>query len=277
MTLIRHSAVAAGHPMSQTEMDPRTDEHARLLRGWMADKGLKAPSLALSIERYGEQIGADYIRKLARGERELSGVVLPLREAMRQALRVPAEVWEAQTGLATAEPQGYGTVRRNGSGRQGMNFDFSREDPYAKPQSQLSPGHQMISPGKVLIPIYGTATAGSPADFLSEGNIMNYAVIDQAQLRNGNTIAITVSGMSMQPTFTDSETVLIDKSLTDLEDRGVYLICVEGQGVCLKRARLRRGAWWLTSDNPDHDEFQADEATVIGRVYFAQPAGRTVS
>jgi hypothetical protein len=68
----------------------------------MADKGLKAPSLAHSVEKQGQQISPDYIRKLVRGERELAGMPLELREAVRRALRVPAPEWEEATGLATA-------------------------------------------------------------------------------------------------------------------------------------------------------------------------------
>jgi len=82
--------------------ETRVQMHARLLRGWMADRGLKAPSLALSVEKQGQQISPDYIRKLVRGERELAGMPLELREAVRRALRVPAQDWEEATGLATA-------------------------------------------------------------------------------------------------------------------------------------------------------------------------------
>ncbi|AWN24037.1 hypothetical protein DKM44_12990 [Deinococcus irradiatisoli] len=87
---------------SMPAAESRAQVHARLLRDWMADKGLKAPSLALSVEKQGQQISPDYIRKLVRGERELSGMPLELREAVRRALRVPAEEWEEATGLATA-------------------------------------------------------------------------------------------------------------------------------------------------------------------------------
>ena len=82
----------------------RSLQHARLLKEWMADRGLKAPALAQAVERQGEQISSDYIRKLARGERELAGMTLPLREAVRRALRVPTEEWEEKTGLATSTP-----------------------------------------------------------------------------------------------------------------------------------------------------------------------------
>jgi hypothetical protein len=88
--------------MDTGESDSRAQVHARLLRGWMGDKGLKAPSLALSVEKQGQQISPDYIRKLTRGERELASMPLELREAVRRALRVSANDWEDATGLATA-------------------------------------------------------------------------------------------------------------------------------------------------------------------------------
>lgn len=88
--------------MASGESDSRAQIHARLLRGWMEDKGLKAPSLALSVEKQGQQISPDYIRKLTRGERELASMPLDLREAVRRALRVSANDWEDATGLATA-------------------------------------------------------------------------------------------------------------------------------------------------------------------------------
>jgi hypothetical protein len=97
----------APHPnvgffMSADNPESRAVLHARLLRGWMDDRGLKAPSLALSVERQGQQISPDYIRKLTRGERELASMPLELREAVRRALRVASNDWEAATGLATA-------------------------------------------------------------------------------------------------------------------------------------------------------------------------------
>lgn len=79
----------------------RTQEHARFLREKMADRGLKAPALSRLIHLEGERMGDDYVRKLARGYSELATVSLPLREALRKALRVSAEDWERETGLAT--------------------------------------------------------------------------------------------------------------------------------------------------------------------------------
>jgi hypothetical protein len=102
MTLFAYPIQPAGAFMPAGEPDSRALSHARLLRGWMEDKGLKAPSLALSVERQGQQISPDYIRKLTRGERELASMPLDLREAVRRALRVSASDWENSTGLATA-------------------------------------------------------------------------------------------------------------------------------------------------------------------------------
>jgi len=102
MTLAKHNLEALGPFMAIGDDGTRAQLHARLLRDWMADKGLKAPSLVQSVEKQGQQISADYVRKLTRGERELSSVPLELREAIRRSLRVGAEDWEKATGLATA-------------------------------------------------------------------------------------------------------------------------------------------------------------------------------
>ena len=260
--------------MPHSDPDPRTDSHARLLRGWMADKGLKAPSLALSIERHGEQIGADYIRKLARGERELSGVALPLREAIRKALRVPAEVWESQTGLATAEPQVYGSASWNGADRRdNLTLEISRDDLMKLQSHKLydSPsGSHATLVDIVSIPVYGTASAGSPGSFLAEDNILYHVPVEKKHIRNGNTIAVAVNGNSMLPRIQDGDIVIVDRSINELQEGKVFLVLIDGQGACVKRARHSRGQWWLWSDNADHAPFQAEEATVIGMGYRVQ-------
>lgn len=194
-------------------------------------------------------ISSDYLAKLEYGDRSLATASMDVREALRLALDVPRAAWESATGLATPAPSALSDLGKSAS-------------------------DTVVSVDTIAIPVYGTVTAGSPADFASEANVTGHETIARADHRNGNTLAVYASGHSMSPTIQDGDLVLADRSLTDLVQGKIYVILVQGEGPCLKRARQVGADWWLTSDNPDYNPFQASEATVLGRVYMSQRKAR---
>jgi len=105
---------------------------------------------------------------------------------------------------------------------------------------------------------YDGSTATVPADWLR-----------RRQLRAENLIAIRVRGRSMEPTFTEGDTVFINKKDTEPFDGAVFVINYEGEDV-IKRLTRDAGDWYLVSDNRSQEYHRklckGAECIVIGRV-----------
>ncbi|MET3135288.1 phage repressor protein C with HTH and peptisase S24 domain [Oxalobacteraceae bacterium GrIS 1.11] len=83
-------------------------------------------------------------------------------------------------------------------------------------------------------------------------------------------ISIQVKGESMEPTFYEDDTVVINLADKTPTDNGVFAINYEGEPV-IKRISRDIGEWWLTSDNSDQRKYhrklcRSGECIVIGRV-----------
>jgi len=85
--------------------------------------------------------------------------------------------------------------------------------------------------------------------------------------------ATRVGGMSMWPRIDEGDIVLINTADTGRRNGHVYGFNHEGQFV-LKRLKKQLNRWYLTSDNPDKNEYpptHADEGTfMIGRAVLLQ-------
>lgn len=83
-------------------------------------------------------------------------------------------------------------------------------------------------------------------------------------------IAIQVKGESMEPTFYEGDTVIINLDDTKLVDNNVYAVNYEGEAV-IKRLTRDMGQWWLMSDNSDQRKFHKKqcrgvECIIVGRI-----------
>lgn len=82
--------------------------------------------------------------------------------------------------------------------------------------------------------------------------------------------SMIVCGSSMdsghENSIRDGDVIRVDRA--DLEPRvgKVYVVAVVGLGEIVKRVCLIDGLLWLCSDNPDFEDFRADEAVIVGRV-----------
>ncbi|WGG48945.1 XRE family transcriptional regulator [Rugamonas sp. DEMB1] len=83
-------------------------------------------------------------------------------------------------------------------------------------------------------------------------------------------IAIQVKGESMEPTFYEGDTVVINLADKSPHDNAVYAINYGGEAV-VKRMSRDAGQWWLMSDNSDQRKFyrrlcNGAECIIIGRI-----------
>jgi phage repressor protein C with HTH and peptisase S24 domain len=106
---------------------------------------------------------------------------------------------------------------------------------------------------------YDGATAPVPAEWLR-----------RRQLRPERLIAIRVRGRSMEPTFYQDDTVIINQDDIAPVDGAVFVVNYEGEDV-IKRLVRDAGNWWLVSDNPNQQHYsrklcKGAECIIIGRV-----------
>ncbi len=83
-------------------------------------------------------------------------------------------------------------------------------------------------------------------------------------------MAIQVKGESMEPTFYEDDTVVINLADKTPMDNGVFAVNYDGEAV-VKRISRDAGQWWLMSDNPDQRKYyrrmcSGKECIIIGRI-----------
>lgn len=106
---------------------------------------------------------------------------------------------------------------------------------------------------------YDGATAPVPAEWLR-----------RRQLKPERLIAIRVRGQSMEPTFYEGDTVVINQDDAKPVDGAVFVVNYEGEDV-IKRLVRDAGDWWLVSDNLNKQNFsrklcKGAECIILGRV-----------
>lgn len=87
-------------------------------------------------------------------------------------------------------------------------------------------------------------------------------------------LAVGVRGESMEPTMSDSDTVVINTADTKLKDGKIYAVNFDGEAV-IKRLVNDYGRWFLVSDNPDQKRYHRQECSgatciIIGQVVLIQ-------
>ena len=83
-------------------------------------------------------------------------------------------------------------------------------------------------------------------------------------------MAIKVRGESMEPTFYEDDTVVINLADKKPMDNAVFAVNYDGEAV-VKRLSRDAGQWWLMSDNPDQRKYYrrmcaGSECIIIGRI-----------
>lgn len=126
------------------------------------------------------------------------------------------------------------------------------------------------------VPVIGMAAAGHGVD-INEVEPLAYDYVDPANYRE-HMLILQVDGDSMSASgevnsLQAGDWIYVDPRLLDLQDNKIFVVYVPGQGVLVKRVRKWPQGWMLTSDNNEYPPFAADEAQIIGRVYYRQPRG----
>ncbi|KQV51340.1 LexA family transcriptional regulator [Duganella sp. Root336D2] len=145
--------------------------------------------------------------------------------------------------------------------------------PGARPVSVEDDNSPHLQPiPKVTLKLQAGVTGFETEPDLRDGGTLGIsrAWIERKGFNPKDLIAIEVRGESMEPTFYEDDTVVINLADKRLIDNGVYAVNYEGEAV-VKRLSRDAGQWWLMSDNPDQRKYfrracQGNRCIIVGRV-----------
>lgn len=145
------------------------------------------------------------------------------------------------------------------------------QNPLAQVRDDVSPVTNVYK-----VPVIGMAAAGYGVD-LTEVEPIAYDYVAPENYRQ-SMIILQVDGNSMEASgevdsLHPGDWIYVDPRDLNLQDNKIYVVYIPDRGVLVKRVRKWPQGWMLTSDNNEYPPFDADEANVIGRVYYRQPKG----
>jgi len=106
------------------------------------------------------------------------------------------------------------------------------------------------TPSTVRIPVYGRVAAGIPMEAITD--ISDYEEIDAAMAANGEYIALTIHGHSMEPRFTEGDVVIVRKQ-PEIEDGQIAVVMINGDDATVKRVKRTREGIMLMPTNPAYE------------------------
>ena len=125
----------------------------------------------------------------------------------------------------------------------------------------------------LLIPLLGTVKAGY--DYLAEENIVGYESIDNVSDKE-NYYALTVTGDSMEPLFSDGDIAIVHKQ-DDFESGNTCIILINGDEATVKKVVRMEDGIDLIAMNPYYPtrhftkkDMQDIPVKIIGKVIEAR-------
>ncbi|MBD64968.1 MAG: hypothetical protein CME62_07155 [Halobacteriovoraceae bacterium] len=122
-------------------------------------------------------------------------------------------------------------------------------------------GELSVPAGEVLIPKFSMKVAcglfGIQDDFIE-----SYQSIDSRFIKNKNsTFFFEAEGDSMEPTIFRGEILLVDRSITEVQNR-VCIVALEGELLCKRVVKTKNGVV-LISDNPKYKDILITNAEAV--------------
>lgn len=134
---------------------------------------------------------------------------------------------------------------------------------------------QILTPlsNQITIPLLGTVKAGY--DYLAEENIVGYESIDNVSDKE-NYYALTVTGDSMEPLFSDGDIAIVHKQ-NDFESGNTCIVLINGDEATVKKVVRMEDGIDLIAMNPYYpkkhfskEDMQEIPVKVIGKVVEAR-------
>lgn len=112
----------------------------------------------------------------------------------------------------------------------------------------------------VRIPVYGRVAAGIPLEAITD--IEDYEEIPAAMAAQGDYLALTIRGDSMEPRIKDGDVVIVRKQ-EDVADGEIGVVLVNGEDAVCKKIKKTPEGVMLISNNPKYDPLYFTAAEVI--------------
>lgn len=104
--------------------------------------------------------------------------------------------------------------------------------------------------GGVMVPVYGRIAAGIPMEAITD--IEDYEEISEEMAKQGEYLALTIHGASMEPKFSEGDVIIVRKQET-CEDGEICAVMVNGNDATCKRVKKTPDGILLISTNPAFD------------------------
>jgi len=114
---------------------------------------------------------------------------------------------------------------------------------------------------KTYVEVFG----GAMSVLYTKALIIDKQLLDHINSSYKYTEIVQVFGESMEPDIKDGSLVFVDKSKTNINTPGVYLISTS-DGLYIKQIKIKYNKYYLYSTNKEYKEIQIDKFEVVGRV-----------
>jgi phage repressor protein C with HTH and peptisase S24 domain len=211
-------------------------------------------------ERYESQ--ADFVSKTGYNQGEVSALLKNKSFGEKKARKIETDCGLPAGWLDTSSDTHVAALRESESTIPGamriVLVDEHSPNQYRIPMVTL----------KLQAGVTGFQTEPDRRDGGTIGLSMNW--VDRKGYNPAQLMAMQVHGESMEPTFYENDTVVINLADKVPVDNGVFAVNYDGEAV-VKRLSRDAGQWWLMSDNPDQRKYyrrtcSGTECIIIGRV-----------
>lgn len=127
----------------------------------------------------------------------------------------------------------------------------------------------------VMVPLLDIRVAAGPGNLVESEDILERVPIPAFLLRRivrvdpTNLVLVSATGDSMEPTIRDGEMILVDTSVHDVGDAGIYIVVIDAEASVKRVQRMPGARLAIRSDNPAYEPITVDaqtEARIAGRV-----------
>lgn len=109
---------------------------------------------------------------------------------------------------------------------------------------------QPDKPSRVRIPVYGRVAAGIPIEAITD--ITDYEEISEEMANNGNYIALTIHGHSMEPRMCENDIIIVRRQ-EDVESGDIAVVFINGGDATCKKIKKTQDGIMLISTNPAYE------------------------
>lgn len=100
------------------------------------------------------------------------------------------------------------------------------------------------------VPVYGNVAAGIPIEAITD--ITDYEEISEEMANNGNYIALTIHGHSMEPRMCENDIIIVRRQ-EDVESGDIAVVFINGGDATCKKIKKTQDGIMLISTNPAYE------------------------